>query len=113
MLIVLLKIKPRAGKRKETLEILCSLRERLEGRQDCLACEVYEAYQGEGKILYLEQWRSAEALNSHIQSPLYLRILTAMELAAKEPEICFHEVAGSRGMDLIEALRGCDESAYD
>lgn len=113
MLIVLLKIIPRPGKRKEALEILRSLRGRLEARQDCLACEVYEAYDSEGEILYLEEWRSAEALNRHIQSPLYMRIFTAMELAAKTPEICFHEVAGSKEMELIEALRGCDDSADD
>jgi len=108
MLIVLLKINPLPGKRRDTLEIFRSLRGLLQVRQDCLGCEVYEAHNGDGEILYLEQWRSPEALSRHIQSPLYMRILTAMELAAKAPEIWFHEVAGSKGMEFIEALRSCE-----
>ncbi|MCK6621879.1 MAG: antibiotic biosynthesis monooxygenase [Calditrichaceae bacterium] len=110
MLIVLLKINPRPGKRQDTLDILRSLQLPLQVRQDCLACEVYETREGKGEILYLEQWRNKEALSRHIQSTLYLRILTAMELAAEAPEICFHEVADSRGMDLIEEIRECEGS---
>ena len=106
MVIALLKINPRPETRKDVLEILRFLRGPLGARQDCLACEIYEAHDSEGEILYLEQWRSMEALSRHIQSSLYMRVLTAMELAARAPEICFHEVADSRGMDLIEALRG-------
>lgn len=108
MLIVLLKIIPQPGKRQDVLDILRSLRLPLQVRQDCLACEVYEVHEGdEGKeeILYLEQWRSPEPLHRHIQSSLYMRILMAMELSAEAPEIAFHEVADSKGMELIEALR--------
>jgi quinol monooxygenase YgiN len=108
MIIALLKMNPEQGKRQEVVAIFRSLGGPLRVRQDCLACEVYEALEGE--ILYLEQWRSAEALHRHIQSALYMRILTAMELAAEAPEIHFHEVAGSKGMELIEALRGCEQS---
>lgn len=63
----------------EALEILCSLRRRLEVRRDCLACKIYEARESEGEILYLEQWRSSEALNRHIQSPLYILKETTFE----------------------------------
>lgn len=104
----MLKINPLPAERQEALDILRSLRGPLQVRQDCLSCEIYEAYESEGEILYVEQWRSPEALQRHIQSALYMRILTAMELAAKAPEIWFHEVAESKGMELIEALRSCE-----
>ena len=105
MIIVLLKINPQAGKRQDALDIFRSLELPLQGQPDCLACEVYEAHESEGEILYLEKWRNPEALNRHIQSPLYMRVLTAMELASKAPEIWFHKIADSRGMDLIEEVR--------
>jgi hypothetical protein len=48
-----------------------------------------------------------EELHRHIQSPLYLQILAAIDLASELPEICFQEVASSQGLELIEALRTC------
>jgi quinol monooxygenase YgiN len=51
----------------------------------------------------VEQWESKGDLERHIQSSLYRRILAAMEFASEAPEISFHEVSKSTGMDLIEA----------
>ena len=36
---------------------------------------------------------------------MYMRLLTAMGLAREEPDIQFHDVVKTLGMDLIEALR--------
>jgi quinol monooxygenase YgiN len=70
------------------------------------AASIYENCEDEPAILYLEQWRSQKELHRHIQSHLYLQILTAVDLACEPPEICFHEVTNSEGMELIEKLRG-------
>jgi hypothetical protein len=32
-------------------------------------------------------------------------VLTAMELACEPPEIHFHEITNSQGLELVEALR--------
>ena len=68
-------------------------------------CAVYTD-QGEAQtILYLEQWQSRESLDRHIRSELYFRVLSAMELAREPPEICFHEVSDTRGLEYVESLR--------
>ena len=68
-------------------------------------CGVYTD-QGEMQtILYLEQWQSRELLDRHIRSELYFRVLSAMELADEPPEIYFHEVSDTRGLEYVEALR--------
>jgi quinol monooxygenase YgiN len=68
-------------------------------------CAVY-TNQGEAQtILYLEQWQSRESLDRHIRSELYFRVLSAMELATEAPEIYFHEVSDTRGLEYVEALR--------
>lgn len=108
MIIALLKMNPQPEKRQEVLDIIRSFRELLRVRQDCRACEVYEAEGGAGEILYLEQWRSEDALFRHLQSPLYMRILEAMELAVEAPEISFYGVSEITGMELIEKLRAGD-----
>ena len=64
---------------------------------------VYKSYGDDDSILYIEQWKTKEALYRHIQSDLYRRILTVMELAKEAPDISFSEF--EEGLELIQALR--------
>lgn len=95
-----------AGKREVLLEILHSIENALQGRPACVDCCVLEEPVGERKVLYYDQWSSPEDLTLHIRSELFLRMLVAMELAARPPEINFHEVASTREFSWIKALRG-------
>lgn len=47
-----------------------------------------------------------EELHRHIQSNLYLGILNAMHLANDPPEVNFYEVANTKPMEIVAALRG-------
>jgi quinol monooxygenase YgiN len=105
MVICMLEIVPLPDKQKAVLEILRSVIDSTRGRHGCLGCACYEKHDDRRSVLYVEQWESQEALNRHIQSSLYNRIFSAMELAGEAPEIFFHEVANTRGMDQVEALR--------
>ena len=69
-------------------------------------CRLYEEDGSEETVLYVEQWESEEDLQRHIRSDLYRRILEAMELSCRSPEVAFHSVSATAGMELIEALRG-------
>jgi hypothetical protein len=46
-----------------------------------------------------------EDMYRHIRSHLYLRVLNAIQLADKPPEVCFHEDSETTGIELIEAIR--------
>ncbi len=54
----------------------------------------------------MECWDSEEEFERHIRSDMYRRVLEAMELSQVPPDLKFHHVADTRGMDLVEALRG-------
>ncbi len=108
MIIACVRIIPLPGKREEILGILRHVQSMMHASAGCSACAIYEESADEPAILYLEQWRSQKELHCHIQSNLYLQVLTAMDFAREPPEICFHEVANSQGMELIEALRTCE-----
>ncbi len=105
MIITRINIVPLAGKREAVLEILRSIEALVRGRAGCVDCAVYEQSGGERAILYLDQWQSGEDLRRHIQSHLYIRVLLAMELAARAPEVSFHEISDTKGLPWIEALR--------
>jgi quinol monooxygenase YgiN len=57
------------------------------------------------QIGYAEQWDSEEALRDHVRSDLYRRVLAAMELSRKPPEVSFHFTSDTKGLELIEAMR--------
>lgn len=106
MIISLLKLSPIPEKRQAILDVLRFVEDKVRLKRGCLGCGIYEECDKGRSILYLEQWRSKEENHLHIQSKLYLRLLNAMDLGRKSPEIVFLEVSDAKGIDLIEALRG-------
>jgi quinol monooxygenase YgiN len=105
MLLFLLKITPLPRQRRETLEILRSVQEPTASQLGCLACEIYEAVGDDPAILYMERWESLEAVQHHIQSSLYTKILAAMDMSAKYPDIHFFDISELGGLDFVESLR--------
>jgi quinol monooxygenase YgiN len=105
MVISLLRVIALSKKREAIFEVLRSVIDMTQGLPGCLGCACYEEQKSEGTVLYLEQWETKEDLHRHIQSDLYHRVILAMEFAVEAPEIRFHEVSKSMGMELIEALR--------
>jgi quinol monooxygenase YgiN len=105
MIISLLRVIALSDKRDAIVDVLRSVIDMTQGLVGCLGCACYEEQNNQSAVLYLEQWESKEDLQRHIQSDRYLRVISAMELAIEAPEIVFHEVSKSMGMELIEALR--------
>jgi quinol monooxygenase YgiN len=105
MFTPVLKLKPRLGKQQEMIDLLSAVEDQIRLKCWCIDCAVFAPSLEEGSILYMDQWSSKEDLCLHIQSPLFHWVLTAMELACEPPEIHFHEITNSQGLELVEALR--------
>jgi quinol monooxygenase YgiN len=105
MMLAMVKIVPSPGKRQEILDILLSVKGPALAAPGCRACSIYEEQGEEEAIAYFELWQSPAEMYRHIRSALYSRVLEAMELSSKKPEISFHTVLRTEGMDLIESLR--------
>jgi quinol monooxygenase YgiN len=105
MIISLLKITSLSKKRDAVFDILQSVIDCTRGLPGCLGSTYYEEGKKEGTVLYVEKWATKEALHRHIRSDLYQRLISVMELAVESPEIRFHEVSQSMGMELVETLR--------
>jgi hypothetical protein len=71
-----------------------------------MGCWVSEEDFFQPHIRYAEQWESEEALEQHLRSDLYRRVLAAMELSRQPPEVIYYYTSNERGFDLIEAARG-------
>jgi quinol monooxygenase YgiN len=105
MFLAMVKISPLSGRRQEILDILHSVRGPTLAASGCLASSILEEQDDELSIVYLEEWQSRTELIVHIRSPLYARVLKALELSERQPEICFYEISGIEGLDLIAGVR--------
>jgi len=101
----MVKIVPVPEKRQQVLDILLSMKGPTQAEGGCLNCYILEEYGEDHAIVYVEQWRSLAEMHRHMLSSLYARILQAMELSRREPEVCFYEIESTCGLELIEQVR--------
>ena len=106
MVIASFRLFPAREQRKQFLSILRAIQGPTRVQPHCVACQLYEEDDYEGSLLYLERWDSEPEFRCHACSDQYRQILEAAELSRRAPEIQFHQVSGTRGMDLLEELRG-------
>ncbi len=100
-----IRLFPSITQRGQVIEILHSVQDLTRLRSGCLGSWFSEEDFLRNHIRYAEQWESEEALFEHIQSDLYRRLLVAMELSERSPEITFYYCSQTKGLELIEAAR--------
>jgi quinol monooxygenase YgiN len=105
MIVGTVRILPQAKRREEVLEILRSVQGPVLAQPGCTACDIYEEQGTERAIVLVERFESDEALQAHLRSDTYWRVLRALELSQGEPEIRFEHVSASEGLELIERYR--------
>ncbi|MBP1636890.1 MAG: Antibiotic biosynthesis monooxygenase [Acidobacteria bacterium] len=105
MVVGSIRILPLRDRRAEVLEILRSVQGPARAQPGCLACDIYEEQGPENAVVLVERFGSSEALEEHLRSEVYRRILGAVELSRGRPEIRFETVSASEGIELIERHR--------
>jgi quinol monooxygenase YgiN len=105
MIVGTLRILPARHRRAEVLEIFEAIQGPVAAQPGCVACHVYQEPLPAQAIVLVERWQSQAALEAHLRSELYRRILGAIELSGGPPEVCFDYVSATEGMDLIERSR--------
>jgi quinol monooxygenase YgiN len=100
-----LRIQPAPHRHAEVLEIFQAIQGPLLAQPGCVACHIYEEPGPAGAIVLVERWESQAALEAHLRSEAYRRILGAIELSGGPPEICFDYVSATDGINLIERAR--------
>jgi quinol monooxygenase YgiN len=108
VVISTLRIVPSPKQRSEVLEVLLSVRGPTEIQPGCLSCCVYEEKGPDHAVVFCAHWETEVALHEHICSESYRRLLVACELSNHPPEVCFHHVSATQGIDLVKQLRGYD-----
>jgi quinol monooxygenase YgiN len=105
MIVGTLTILPAPDKRAEILEVFRAIQGPVLAQPGCVACHIYEEQGPEPAVVLVERWDSQAALEAHLCSESYRRILGAIELSGRPPEVSFDYVSATEGMDLIERSR--------
>lgn len=110
-IISTLKVTIEPGKRKETLDLVNYLEGPMSQLPGCMSFRAYQDVHNANTLILVEEWASREDLEKHIGSKDYMKKLTLMELSKNPPEIHFHEVSQTHGMELIKKAREESESS--
>ncbi len=105
MMVGTLRIFPLPGRCADVLAILRTIQGPVRAQPGCMACHILEEKEPEEAVVLVERWESQVALEAHLRSEAYRRILGAIELSGSPPEIRFDHVSATEGLDLIERSR--------
>lgn len=101
----LIKIYPVAGKEFIVIDVLDSLKGPLSANPDCLDCIVAIDADQSGHIVYLERWKTFDALQNHLHTDLFSRVLHALECSDQPPEVLFCTTEKAFGLELVDDVR--------
>jgi quinol monooxygenase YgiN len=105
MILTTLNVVVAPARRQEIVEVFSSLLGPVRAEPGCRWCELYQQV-GDGNVLrYVEEWETPEQLERHMRSARYERLLAIMEASAERPVLRYDCIAGTRGLDYLEAVR--------
>ena len=102
MVIGTVRLQPSEKQRPQVLEILRSVQGPVLAEPGCHGFQILEEQEPEAAIVLVERWESSAALQAHLRSDHYRRILGACELSTGPPQIRFDHVSATEGIELVE-----------
>jgi quinol monooxygenase YgiN len=106
MIIATLRMSVSPDKRDDVLTTLLLVMGPTLAQHSCISYRLYQDVEDENLMFLVQEWESRDALETHIRSKDYRKILAVMELANEPPDIQFVEALKTDGMELIDEIRG-------
>ena len=97
MILVIIRMKVLAEKRKELSQTIALLIGSLRTEKGCRRCDFYRSMEDENELCILEEWDTRENLNSHLKSERFRVLRGAMNLLQEPYEMMFHTVLHPAG----------------
>ena len=76
----------------------------------CLTYHLYQDCEDQDAFYLVEEWKTKADLERHMCSEDYKMILAAIDMCVKAPEVKFHEVSYTRGMDFLHETLGSNQT---
>lgn len=105
MVLFTMRVTLEANARGEVLSVLRSLASSTGLRRGCLGAHLLQDLEERNALTWVEEWESEAELSRHIRSDEYRKLLAVIDMSISQPEIRFHTVARTAGIEFIEANR--------
>ena len=90
---------------REVLQTFKAILGPIRREQGCISCNCYVDVEAENIIIFKEEWKSNEDLDTHLRSVHFGVLVGAMKLLNKEPEFRFDTIASTAGAEAIKAAQ--------
>jgi quinol monooxygenase YgiN len=100
-----IKITVPPEKRKEVLQTFKAILGPIRREQGCISCNCYVDVEAENIIVFKEEWKTSEDLDTHLRSVHFGVLIGVMKLLNKEPDFRFNTIASTAGAEAIKAAR--------
>jgi quinol monooxygenase YgiN len=105
MIIFTLRFKVSSSKREDVINIFESLVGPLSVKPGCIRVSLLSDVNTHEDLTLLEEWQSWTALDKHIRSDAFRKILALMDLSSEFPETCFYHVSSAEGFEVVQRAR--------
>ncbi len=106
MIIAIIDASASTEKRTEVLQTLASVTLMNRRDQGCVRCRFCEDIEDETALTLIEEWRSREVLDEHLQSPVFGVLLGLKPLPKRPPGMRICTVASEAGRKAVSRARG-------
>lgn len=92
-------------KLKEVLQTFKAILNPIRREPGCISCSCYLDIEAENSLCFIEEWQGGGDLNLHLLSLNFGILDGAMKLLIEEPDIRFHTIASTAGVEAIHEAR--------
>ncbi len=71
----------------------------------CLSCAVYRDPESENEFVIIQEWATPADLERHLRTDHFRQVLMILELSSEPPDVRFHTIVHTAGMEVIENAR--------
>jgi quinol monooxygenase YgiN len=96
MILVIIRMRVLAEKRKELSQTIASLIGSIRTEKGCRRCNFFQSMEDENELCILEEWNTEGNLKGHLKSERFRVLRGAMNLLQERYEMRFHTVAAGK-----------------
>ena len=105
MVIAVMKMHADRAHLGAALDVLRSLAEPTRAQRGCRTWDLWVDAAASGSVLVEQRWEERADLERYMRSELFRRLMVALELADRPPEVAFFDVAAEAGMEWAASVR--------
>ncbi|MDX9835237.1 MAG: hypothetical protein RBT36_08505 [Desulfobulbus sp.] len=107
MFLTLITMYPSLKNEAKIVEVLDSMKGPIATNADCQGILSLVDDGPVRSVCYMERWRTRAAMERHLRSALFCRVLEAMELSRTPPVVEFFDATAIGGLELVQKVRLC------